>query len=104
MSEFNLDEWSDMKIDQWFYDRQIAQNGNPLTQSIKTLEETTELIDAINRNDRHAMMDAVGDIYVTLRGVCLTAGVEFDNCVQQAYDEIKDRTGYLREDGMFIKD
>ena len=36
MSEFNLDEWSDMKIDQWFYDRQIAQNGNPLTQSIKT--------------------------------------------------------------------
>jgi len=104
MSEFNLDEWSDMKIDQWFYDRQIAQNGNPLTQSIKTLEETTELIDAINRNDRHDMMDAVGDIYVTLRGVCLTAGVEFDDCVQHAYDEIKDRTGYLRQDGMFIKD
>ena len=98
------EEWSDMKIDQWFYDRQIAQNGNPMTQSIKTLEECHELLEAINKDSQLEMMDAVGDIYVTLRGVCLTAGVEFDDCVQHAYDEIKDRTGYLRQDGMFIKD
>ena len=38
----------DDKIDQWFEDRGIVANGKTMSQAIKTLEETTELIDAIN--------------------------------------------------------
>jgi len=49
-------------------------------------------------------MDAIGDIYVTLRGVCRTYGVNMDMCIEQAYNEIKDRTGHLGEDGVFVKD
>jgi len=49
-------------------------------------------------------MDAIGDTYVTLRGVCLTYGVTMQNCVSQAYHEIKDRKGYLNEEGFFIKE
>ena len=41
----------DDKIDQWFEDRGIVANGKTMSQAIKTLEETTELIDAINTNN-----------------------------------------------------
>jgi len=32
-------------IDYWFDDRGISKNGKPMGQAIKTLEETTELLD-----------------------------------------------------------
>jgi len=97
-------EYLDKKIDTWFHDRGIIDNGWPLGQAIKTLEETTELIDAIHQNDEAATKDAIGDIYITLRGVCLTADLFLDECIALAYDEIKDRKGHLRDDGVFIKE
>jgi NTP pyrophosphatase (non-canonical NTP hydrolase) len=62
------------------------------------------LLDALNKNDEHEIKDAIGDIYVTLRGVCLTYGVKMDDCINQAYEEIKDRKGYLTPEGMFVKE
>lgn len=94
----------DAKIDKWFDERGITENGKPLGQAIKTLEETTELLDAINKDDLKELMDAVGDIYVTLRGVCKTANVIMERCIHIAYYEIKDRTGYLTPEGVFVKD
>jgi NTP pyrophosphatase (non-canonical NTP hydrolase) len=94
----------DIHIDKWFEDRGITENGKPMAQAIKTLEETTELLDALNKNDEHEIKDAIGDIYVTLRGVCLTYGVKMDDCINQAYEEIKDRKGYLTPEGMFVKE
>lgn len=94
----------DKHIDQWFNDRGIAKNGKPMAQAIKTLEETTELLDALNKDDRYEVMDAVGDIYVTLRGVCLTYGVDMDECINQSYNEIKDRKGHLTPEGTFVKE
>jgi NTP pyrophosphatase (non-canonical NTP hydrolase) len=93
-----------IKIDKWFDDRGIVKNGSSLSQAIKTLEEVTELFDALNRKDTVDVMDAVGDIYVTLRGVCLTYGVSMDDCIDQAYEEIKDRRGYLTPEGIFVKE
>jgi len=93
-----------MHIDKWFNDRGITENGKPMTQAIKTLEELTELFDALNKDNKHEVMDAIGDIYVTLRGVCLTYGVRMDDCIDQAYNEIKDRKGYLTPEGMFVKE
>ena len=55
------------KIDKWLDDRGITKNGTPIGQAIKTLEETTELLDAINHNDKEEIQDAIGDIYVTIR-------------------------------------
>ena len=94
----------DTHIDRWFEDRGIVENGKPLAQAIKTLEETTEMFDALQRDDKEALMDAIGDIYVTLRGVCLTYGVNMEACVSAAYHEIKDRKGYLTPEGTFIKE
>ena len=49
-------------------------------------------------------MDAIGDIYVTLVMVAETAGLDISLCIRKAFDEIRDRRGYLREDGVFIKE
>ena len=94
----------DHKIDEWMKDRGITANGTAMGQAIKTLEETTELLDAINHNNEKLITDAVGDIYVTLRGVCQVLGIKFDKCVETAYNEIKDRKGYLSAGGVFVKE
>ena len=38
-------------IDRWFEDRGIVKNGKAMSQAIKTLEEVTELFDALNKKD-----------------------------------------------------
>ena len=99
-----FEPYFDKKIDKWLDDRGITKNGTSMGQAIKTLEETTELLDAINHNDEAAIIDAVGDIYVTIRGVCKVRGISFDKCVRAAYNEIKDRRGHLTNGGTFIKE
>jgi phosphoribosyl-ATP pyrophosphohydrolase len=94
----------DNNIDKWFRDRGIADNGTALGQASKTLEEVAEAIAAISANDRDGLIDAIGDIYVTLRGLCLVSDLWFEDCAEVAYNEIKDRKGYLREDGVFVKE
>ena len=94
----------DVHIQKWFDDRGITENSTPMTQAIKTLEEVTELFDALNKDDKNEVMDAVGDIYVTLIGVTRLYGVDIQDCIDQAYEEIKDRKGYLTPEGMFVKE
>lgn len=92
------------QIDEWFYDRGIADNGTPLSQAVKMLEEATEVFDALSTGDNDKLRDAIGDVYVTIRGIALVTHNKFEECVGEAYNEIKDRKGYLREDGTFIKE
>lgn len=39
-----------------------------------------------------------------LMALCDSMGLDFIECVEQAYSEIKDRRGTLREDGVFVKE
>ncbi len=91
-------------ISQWGYNRQITINGKPMSQAIKTLEETTELLDAINSNNKAETIDAIGDIYVTLVMVAETSGLNINSCIESAYEEIRNRTGHLTSEGVFVKD
>ena len=94
----------DKKIDDWGRDRGITVNGKPMSQFTKTLEEVAELLTAMNNKDMAETKDAIGDIYVTLRMLCGTLGISMETCIDLAYDEIKDRTGYLSTAGVFVKD
>lgn len=94
----------EMKVIQWGEARKIVQNATALSQAIKTLEETTELLDAINRKNLPDAKDAVGDIVVTLIMVCAVLDIDLVQCLHGAYDEIKDRKGYLTPEGTFIKE
>lgn len=94
----------EMKVIQWGEARQIVQHSNPMAQAWKTKEEVQELLDAIASNDREAMIDAYGDILVTLVMGCATADLDLVSCFNHAYEQIKDRKGYLSAEGIFIKE
>jgi len=94
----------ELKVIQWGEARQIVQNSTPMAQAIKTHEEVGELFAAIASNNREAMIDAYGDILVTLVMGCATADLDLVTCFKHAYGQIKDRTGTLGTDGIFYKD
>lgn len=92
------------KVLQWALDRQIVPNSTPMAQAIKTMEEVTELISALHRRDLVEAKDAYGDILVTVIIGAALAGLDVESCLAHAYDQIKDRRGYLRSDGVFVKE
>lgn len=94
----------EMEVVRWGEAKGIVQNGTAISQAIKTLEETTELLDAINKNNLTEVKDAVGDIVVTLLMVCAVLDINLVDCLAGAYEEIKDRKGYLTPQGTFIKE
>jgi NTP pyrophosphatase (non-canonical NTP hydrolase) len=94
----------EMDVVRWAEARGIVQNSTPLAQAIKTLEEVTELIEACHKQDRKAQIDAYGDILVTLIVGCATADLNLTQCLEVAYQEIKDRKGWLDEKGVFHKE
>lgn len=94
----------EMKVVQWGEARGIVQNATAMSQAIKTLEETTELLDALNKKNLDEAKDAIGDIVVTLIMVCAVLDVDLVSCLKGAYNEIKDRKGYLTKEGVFVKE
>ena len=94
----------EMEVVRWGEARGIVQNSNPMAQAMKTREEAEELFDAILINDREAMIDAYGDILVTLVMGCATADLDLVSCFRHAYEQIKDRKGHLSPEGIFIKE
>jgi len=94
----------EMEVLRWGEARGIVKNGKAISQAIKTLEEVTELLDAINRKNLDDAKDAVGDVVVTLIMVCAILDINLVECLQGAYTEIKHRKGYLTSEGTFIKE
>jgi len=94
----------EMKVIQWGEARGIVRNSNPLAQARKSQEELQELFDAIYNKEYDNMKDAYGDILVTLIMGCATADLDLTECLELAYNEIKDRKGYLNKDGIFVKE
>ncbi len=89
---------------QWANDRMIIPNSTCTAQAIKTHEELGELLSALHRKSWLEVRDAYGDILVTLIIGADLAGLDLVDCLALAYGQIKDRKGYLREDGVFIKE
>jgi len=111
------------KTRQWFHDKGIIANSNPLKQLNKSQEELTETRDAAvklayanelyiihgmyfteNQVDDliHELKDGIGDTIVTLIGVCEMYGFSLEECLQMAYDTISKRNGTMI-DGVFVK-
>lgn len=95
----------EMEVVRWGEARGIIQNGNAQTQAkVKLQEELNELIEALEKNDLDEIKDAVGDCMVVLTMICAIVDVDLTACYAGAYEEIKDRKGYLRPDGVFVKE
>lgn len=91
-------------VKQWLLDRKITQNSTAQAQFIKLVEETGELAAGIARDNVEDCEDAMGDMLVLLVSVSDQLGIPLSQCMERAWDEIKDRTGHLTEDGVFVKD
>ena len=89
-------------IKQWSIDRGL-NDANPTRQFLKLAEEVGELGAAMARNNRDNERDAIGDIYVVLTILAQQLGYNIEDCIQEAYNVIKHRTGKM-VNGVFVKD
>ncbi|WP_105965866.1 MazG-like family protein [Staphylococcus chromogenes] len=89
------------QVEQWSIDKGL-HNGNPDRQALKVWEESGEIAKAMSRNRIKELKDGIGDTVVTLIILAQQHGWTLEECLQYAYDEIKDRTGETRN-GTFIK-
>jgi NTP pyrophosphatase (non-canonical NTP hydrolase) len=90
-------------VEAWAEEKGILAKATPMAQSLKTMEECTELCTAINNNDRDEIIDALGDIMVTLIIQAKMQGLSLEDCLTSAYNIISKRTGKM-VDGQFVKD
>jgi NTP pyrophosphatase (non-canonical NTP hydrolase) len=94
----------ELKVIRWSEDRKIIPNSTPAAQLTKAYEEMGELKHAIETNDRAGIIDGLGDVLVCLINVSALADLDLTECLMAAYEEIKDRKGYLSKEGVFIKE
>jgi len=119
----------ELNVIHWAEARGIIQNGKHIGQARKTLEEAGELLEAISAYNalskvadtfpdvairpefkkqldeaKAQIRDAAGDTAVTLIVGCAVADIDLVECLYGAFEEIKDRKGFLRPDGVFVKE
>lgn len=87
----------------WADQKGILERGTPSAQAWKTVEETHELLKAIEKNDREEIIDALGDILVTIIIQAEMQNLDLIHCLGSAYNVISKRTGVM-VDGKFQKD
>ncbi len=89
-------------IRNWAQDRGIYDKGNSHTQYVKLMEEAGELAEALLKNDKYEIKDAIGDMVVVLTNLAVLEGMQIENCIESAYNEIANRKGKM-ENGTFVK-
>lgn len=99
----NSYRYLETEVINWATARQIIPNSTPVAQLLKAFSEMGELADAVNKRDMDATKDAVGDTLVCLINMCALLDIDMVECLQLAYNEIKDRKGHLTKDGVFVK-
>ena len=90
-------------IRMWADNRGLYDKGDPKTQYIKLIEEVGEIGRAILKQDTDGVVDGIGDAVVVLTNLAELVGVPIEECIEAAYDEIKNRTGKM-VNGTFKKD
>ena len=89
---------------EWASDRKIIQNGTANSQLLKAVAEMGELADAFNKGDMDGIEDGIGDVLVCLINFCEIQDLRITECLELAYNEIKDRRGTLMPNGVFVKE
>lgn len=90
-------------IREWARDRGIYDSGDVKTQLIKLYEETGELSEAVLKDSKLDIVDAIGDSVVVLTNLATLAGFDIEHCIDAAYGEIRQRTGAM-VNGTFVKE
>jgi MazG nucleotide pyrophosphohydrolase domain. len=86
----------------WASERGIMQNSNAVTQFAKLVSEVGELADNVAKG--RDVRDDIGDCLVVLAIIAGFNNTTLNECSKIAWDDIKDRKGYLNEQGIFVKE
>ncbi len=89
------------KVKEWALDRNLVDGSDAKNQFHKLIQECGELSDSICKKKDPS--DDIGDIMVVLIIMCQQLGVDLENCLYVAYQDIKDRKGMMI-DGVFVKE
>jgi len=85
----------------WANDRNLIDGGCPKSQMLKCVSEVGELADNVNK--QNDIRDDIGDVLVTLIILAAQHDLGLEQCLEVAYNDIKDRKGVML-DGVFIKE
>lgn len=97
----NFEELKESVIE-WAEDKGILSVENSKTQMLKVVEEIGELSSALLKNNKEETIDSIGDVFVTLIILSEQIGLDPTECLESAYNVIKDRKGKT-VNGTFIK-
>jgi len=87
----------------WAEERGLYNQGDPKTQTLKLMEEAGEICRAVLKKDEPEIIDGIGDCVVVLTNLAHLCDTSIENCIEAAYNEIKDRKGKM-DNGTFKKD
>ena len=95
------------RVEEWAIKRGLINENGPTPlpdkQMLKLVEEVGETARALAYNDIDELRNGIGDGVVGLIVLAAQCNMTLEECMDAAWDEIKDRTGKL-EDGLFKKD
>ena len=87
----------------WAKEKNLLKKENSQAQMLKVLEEVGETAGALLKNKDQEIIDGLGDSFVTLIILCYQLGLEPKDCLQAAWEEIKNRKGKT-VNGTFIRE
>ena len=90
-------------IREWAEQRGLYNAGDPKTQTLKLMEEAGEICRAVLKKDEPEIIDGIGDCVVVLTNLAHLCDTSIEECIEIAYNEIKDRKGKM-DNGTFKKD
>ena len=89
------------KVNKWFEDRNLIQGSTDKDQILKLMQELGELSDHACKGED--IRDDLGDMLVVMLNIMKRNNYTIEECLQIAYDDIKDRRGKM-VDGIFVKE
>ena len=90
-------------IRDWAQERGLYDKGDTKTQYVKLMEEAGELAQGLLKDRELEVADAIGDMVVVLTNLAHLAGLTIEECIDSAYNEIKNRKGEMKG-GTFVKE
>ena len=87
-----LEQYESM-IKQWHIDRNLIDGATDKDQVCKLIQEVGELSDSVCKG--RDVSDDIGDCIVVLINIAVRNGLTLEQCMAQAYNDIKDRKGRM---------
>ena len=91
----------DQLIRRWHHARNLIEGSTDKDQYMKLIQEAGELSDSICKG--RDIRDDIGDMMVVLINIMERNGLSLTECLDVAYNDIKDRRGKM-VDGVFVKE